>query len=116
MLSQYGKLFILIPSITTSIPIICQPQSYFISISKFVDFLVMGNSVGYYKIALGSHASHSLCSFFMQAPPIILLHPPMFFAPARYRVVKIACSYSEVVLRTMNYKAHYDLSWFRLLL
>jgi predicted transcriptional regulator YdeE len=39
------------------------------------------------------------------------------FAPARYRVGKIACSYSEVVLGTMrNYKAHYSLSWFRPLL
>jgi hypothetical protein len=38
-------------------------------------------------------------------------------APARYRVVKIVCSYSEVVLQTMkNYKAHYSLSWFRPLL
>jgi hypothetical protein len=35
----------------------------------------------------------------------------VFFTPARYRVVKIVCSYSEVVLRTMkNYKAHYSLS------
>jgi hypothetical protein len=40
-----------------------------------------------------------------------------FFAPGRYRVVKIACSYSEVVLTTMkNYKAHYSLSCFRPLL
>jgi hypothetical protein len=40
-----------------------------------------------------------------------------FFAPARYRVVKIACSCFEVVLRTMkNYKAHYSLSWFSPLL
>jgi hypothetical protein len=31
-------------------------------------------------------------------------------------VVKIVCSYSEVVLRTMkNYKAYYSLSWFRTL-
>jgi hypothetical protein len=31
----------------------------------------------------------------------------------RYRVVKITCSYFEVVLRTMmNYEAHYSLSWF----
>jgi hypothetical protein len=38
-------------------------------------------------------------------------------APARYRVVKIVCSYSEVVLQTMkNYKAHYSLFWFRPLL
>jgi hypothetical protein len=38
-------------------------------------------------------------------------------APARYRVVKIVCSCSEVVLQTMkNYKAQYDLSWFRPLL
>jgi hypothetical protein len=35
----------------------------------------------------------------------------VFFALARYRVVKIACSYSEVVLQTMkNYKPHYSLS------
>jgi hypothetical protein len=34
-----------------------------------------------------------------------------FFAPARYRVVTITCSYSEVVLRTMNnYRVHYSLS------
>jgi hypothetical protein len=40
-----------------------------------------------------------------------------FYAPARYRVVKIVCSYSEVVLQTMkNYKAHYSLFWFRPLL
>jgi hypothetical protein len=32
----------------------------------------------------------------------------MFFAPARYRVVKIMCSYSKVVLQTMkNYKIVY---------
>jgi hypothetical protein len=41
----------------------------------------------------------------------------VLFAPIRYRVVKIMCSYSEVVLRTMeNYKAQYSLSWFRPLL
>jgi hypothetical protein len=41
----------------------------------------------------------------------------VFFAPAKYRVVKIMCSYSEVVLWTIkNYKAHYSLSWFRPLL
>jgi hypothetical protein len=35
----------------------------------------------------------------------------VFFALARYRVVKIVCSYSKAVLRTMkNYKAHYSLS------
>jgi hypothetical protein len=40
-----------------------------------------------------------------------------FFAPARYRVVKIVCSCSEVVLQTMkNYKSHYSLSWFKPLL
>jgi hypothetical protein len=40
-----------------------------------------------------------------------------FFAPARYRVVKIICSYSEVVLGIMkNYQVHYSLSWFRPLL
>jgi hypothetical protein len=39
------------------------------------------------------------------------------FALTRYRVVKITCSYSEVVLRTMkNYKVDYSLSWFRPLL
>jgi hypothetical protein len=39
------------------------------------------------------------------------------FAPVRYRVVKITCSYSEVILQTMkNYKTHYILSWFRPLL
>jgi hypothetical protein len=37
----------------------------------------------------------------------------VFFAPARHMVVKIMCSYSEVVLQTMkNYKSHYILSWF----
>jgi hypothetical protein len=40
----------------------------------------------------------------------------VFFAPARYKVVKITCSYSKVVLLTMTYKAHYDLSSFRPLL
>jgi hypothetical protein len=40
----------------------------------------------------------------------------VFFAPTRYRVVKIMCSYSEVLLRTTNYEAHYDLSWFKPLL
>jgi hypothetical protein len=36
-----------------------------------------------------------------------------FFAQARYLVVKILCSCSEVVLQTMkNYKAYYSLSWF----
>jgi hypothetical protein len=41
----------------------------------------------------------------------------VFFAPARYRVVKIMHSYSEMVLWTMqNYKAHYSLSWFMPLL
>jgi hypothetical protein len=40
-----------------------------------------------------------------------------FFALARYRMVQITCSYSEVVLWTIkNYKAHYNLSWFRPLL
>jgi hypothetical protein len=41
----------------------------------------------------------------------------VFFEPVRYRMVKIACSCSEVVLQTMkNYKAHYSLSYFRPLL
>jgi hypothetical protein len=41
----------------------------------------------------------------------------VFFATAEYRVVKIVCSCSKVVLQTMkNYKAHYSLSWFRPLL
>jgi hypothetical protein len=41
----------------------------------------------------------------------------VFFAPTRYRVVKIVCSCSEVVLQTMkNYKAHFSLSCFRPLL
>jgi hypothetical protein len=31
----------------------------------------------------------------------------VFFAPARYRVVKIACSYSEVVLRTTKHTKFY---------
>jgi hypothetical protein len=35
----------------------------------------------------------------------------VLFAPARNRVVKITCSYCEVVLRTVkNYKAHYSFS------
>jgi hypothetical protein len=38
----------------------------------------------------------------------------MFSTPTRYKVVKIACSNFEVVLR--NYEAHGDLSWFRPLL
>jgi hypothetical protein len=41
----------------------------------------------------------------------------VFFAQARYRVIKIACSCSEMVLQTiMKYKAYYSLSWFRPLL
>jgi hypothetical protein len=41
----------------------------------------------------------------------------VFFALERYRVVKITCSCSEVVLwTTKNYKAHYSFSWFRPLL
>jgi hypothetical protein len=49
---------------------------------------------------------------------LFLVHQlSVFFTLARYRVVKITCSCSEMVLRTMeNYKAHYNLSWFRLLL
>jgi hypothetical protein len=40
-----------------------------------------------------------------------------FLPPIRYKVVKIACFYLEVVLSTMkNYKADYNLSWFRPLL
>jgi hypothetical protein len=47
----------------------------------------------------------------------LLLVMSVFFALAKYRVVKIVCSYSEVVLQTMkNNKAHYSLSWFRPLL
>jgi hypothetical protein len=39
--------------------------------------------------------------------PFLSCQLSVFFALARYRVVKIACSCSEVVLRTMkNYKAH----------
>jgi hypothetical protein len=34
------------------------------------------------------------------------------FYTGQNRVVKITCSYSEMV----NYKAHYDLFWFKLLL
>jgi hypothetical protein len=49
--------------------------------------------------------------------PFLTRQHSVFFALARYRVVKIMCSYSEVVLRTMkNYKAHYNLSWLRPLL
>jgi hypothetical protein len=50
-------------------------------------------------------------------PPYLAHQLLMFFAPERYRVVKIAHSYSRVVLQTMkNCKAHYSLSWFRPLL
>jgi hypothetical protein len=39
------------------------------------------------------------------------------FAPVRYKVIKIACFCSKVVLQTMkNYKAHYSLSYFSPLL
>jgi hypothetical protein len=56
-------------------------------------------------------SSSSLESLLMRILSTML---SMFFAPARYRVVKIACFYYEVVLRTMkNYKVHYGLSWFR---
>jgi hypothetical protein len=48
--------------------------------------------------------------------PFLACQLLMFFAPVRYRVVKIACSYFEVVLRIINYKAQYDLSWFKPLL
>jgi hypothetical protein len=49
--------------------------------------------------------------------PFLVCQLLVFFAPARYRVVKILRFYSEMVLRTMkNYKAHYSLSWFRPLL
>jgi hypothetical protein len=45
------------------------------------------------------------------------LYVSVFFAPTRYRVVKIAHSCSKMVLRTIkNYRAHYSLSWFKLLL
>jgi hypothetical protein len=38
----------------------------------------------------------------------------VFIAPVRYKVIKITCSCSDVVLQTMkNYKSHYSLSWFR---
>jgi hypothetical protein len=44
-------------------------------------------------------------------PPFLVHELSVFFAPARYRVVKITCSSSEEVLRTTkNYKAHYSLS------
>jgi hypothetical protein len=50
-------------------------------------------------------------------PPFLAHQLSLFLAPARYRVVKIACSCSKMVLRTMkNYKAHYSLYWFRPLL
>jgi hypothetical protein len=49
--------------------------------------------------------------------PFLACQLSMFFALARYRVVKIVCSFSMVVLQTMkNYKAHYSLFWFRPLL
>jgi hypothetical protein len=41
----------------------------------------------------------------------------VFFTPSRYRVVKIVRSCFKVVMQTTkNYKAHYNLSWFRPLL
>jgi hypothetical protein len=49
--------------------------------------------------------------------PYLARQLSVFFAPARYMVVKIMHSYSEMVLQTMrNYKAQYSLSWFRPLL
>jgi hypothetical protein len=49
--------------------------------------------------------------------PFLARQLSVFFAPPRYRAVKIVRSCSEVVLRTIkNYKAHYSLSWFRPLL
>jgi hypothetical protein len=43
--------------------------------------------------------------------PLLMHQLSVFFAPARYRMVKIAHSYSEVVLQSMkNYKAHFGLS------
>jgi hypothetical protein len=43
--------------------------------------------------------------------PFLACQLSVFFAPARFRVVKITCSYSEMVLQTMNkHKAHYNLS------
>jgi hypothetical protein len=48
--------------------------------------------------------------------PLLAHQLSVFFAPTGYRVVKITCSYSEVVLQTMNYKAHYSSSCFRPLL
>jgi hypothetical protein len=49
--------------------------------------------------------------------PCLACELSVFFALTRYRVVKVACSYSEVVLQTMkNYKAHNSLSWFKPLL
>jgi hypothetical protein len=44
--------------------------------------------------------------------PFLARQLSVFFAQARYRVVKIMCSCSDVILQTMkNYKAHYSLSW-----
>jgi hypothetical protein len=46
--------------------------------------------------------------------PYLVSQLSVFFALARYTMVKIMCSSSEVVLGTMkNYKAHYNLSWFK---
>jgi hypothetical protein len=43
--------------------------------------------------------------------PFLARQLSVFFALAKYRVVKIACSCSELILQTMkNYKAHYNLS------
>jgi hypothetical protein len=43
--------------------------------------------------------------------PLLVHQLSVFCAPARSTVVKIASSYSEMVLQTLkNYKAHYSLS------
>jgi hypothetical protein len=48
---------------------------------------------------------------------VLLYFMSVFYAPARYRVVKIVPYCSEMVLRTTkNYKAHYSLFWFSPLL
>jgi hypothetical protein len=65
--------------------------------------IVMGNHIG--KTHKVKRVQYDVWTYYCSRVVSV------FFAPARYRVVKIACSYFEVVLRTMkNYKTHYSLS------
>jgi hypothetical protein len=61
-----------------------------------------------------AYISSLRCKFWTLKIKIFPLNSVSVFAPVRYRVVKITCSYNEVILQTMkNYQAHYGLSWFR---